>query len=278
MSGHEISPNKIAKPSYSVKSDSMNLLFESISPKTENYGKTIRTINDEVHFEWYNLSKDKQKFGLIFNDSIAQKKNKRTISDAIYDTIIFNLSGVTVKKDNKWGILQQTEGKLTSIITYDTLIPMRNDGFCVKQNNKWGALNGNGSLAVEIKYDSILSNFDDSNWFFSNVFVQYEGKWGIVERKKNTRNKSKIKNKTLLPFKYDSFKPVKGLWNYVIVEKDRKYGVLRKIMDYTVLLKIKYNDIDGTFYHPIWTSVFYKIKNEKGDWVYISEKGTKHWE
>ncbi|MCL2074388.1 MAG: WG repeat-containing protein [Marinilabiliaceae bacterium] len=87
----------------------------------------------------------------------------------------------SVKKDNKWGIID-LEGTITIPVQYDEIDDFRiaSHGFLkVKKEGKWGVLNFNGNPLTSCEYDNIKFEYDkeEEKVVFS---VKKDKKWDLI--------------------------------------------------------------------------------------------------
>ena len=126
----------------------------------------------DKHADGFISVKKDNKWGII---KVIDKKIVEIINIE-YESIGYFSDKIPVMKNKKWGFFDVKLGKIKIPFQYDDALYFSNYGFLVKKNNKWGIINKNNEEIVPFLFEDILDNWGDADLFP----VKKNGKWGFI--------------------------------------------------------------------------------------------------
>jgi hypothetical protein len=209
------SKNEIVVPIIYTETDVSLTDFTRVSTGGKLYGyidtknKTVVTIKykslsrfNASGYAVANEKMDADKFGSIDKAGIV-------VIPFVYEDIIWDGEFAIIKKNGKWGVLNDRGQTLISPI-YDSQISWNNQGIAyVSKSNKYGAIDKTGKTIIPFNYCDLGQVNEDV------IFCQ-DGKWGIMDLNQNF---------TIKP-EYDDFFYFKD--GYACVKQNGNYGLLIK--------------------------------------------------
>ncbi len=157
----------------------------------------------EAHDEFFELKKE------AFSKLVTQG-GKPIINeeDGVEDIGHFSESYFSIKKNGRWGFIDQT-GKLRISNRYDSVHIFHEDLAAIKLRNKWGFIDKDEKLVIQPYYDQISS---------------FKNELAIV----TSNNLSGLINKNGEVLVELSFKTIERLWNdnYKIKDQSDRYGLV----------------------------------------------------
>lgn len=125
--------------------------------------------------------------------------NKRTSMECFYDTLYTLVGcrysrnklsedrGMILKKDGKWGLVDEKDNSIKIPYDYDSLIVFNMHNYLIYlENNKWGVIDENGKKMTEAIYDRIAWKVGDTpykrigNYSYKTTYFEKEGYGGIL--------------------------------------------------------------------------------------------------
>ncbi len=147
--------------------------------------------------------------------SFLSRKGEYVYKERYSDTRGFREYETLVQQNGKWGIINDSTGAEVFPCQYDS-IEVHGKMFArFLRDGKWSALNV--ETRQELPFDMIKSPHEVSG---RAVFVQKNGKWGIVS---DTRNDA---GAVVVPCQYDYIKEAFRIDDYVLVRRGTKYGLV----------------------------------------------------
>lgn len=184
--------------------------------------------------EYYNARKGK--IYSIFNRAL---KKIGESYEPVYNDFSIKTPFVVFKNlNNKYGMVA-SNGEEILPFNFDEIYKIESTNFfLVSQKNKFGIVDNEGTTKIPIQYKEIYSlydKFDDEDLRKKNLF--------IAENKVIN-----IENQILIDG-YNSISPIFNNHNYLIVSKNKKYGIIN--IDKNVILPLEYDEISNwTEYGP----------------------------
>lgn len=107
--------------------------------------------------------------------------NGKQITECMYDNYSMNWADLScglipLKRNNKWGVVSTSDGKITVLFKYDSIGKKYNDKFIARYETKYGVINSQDSIIIDFIYDVLY--FRDS---IGNLSAKYKGKYGILD-------------------------------------------------------------------------------------------------
>lgn len=184
--------------------------------------------------EYYNARKGK--IYSIFNRYL---KKLGESYEPVYNDFSVKTPFVIFKNlENKYGMVA-SNGKEIIPFDFDGIYKIEKTNFySVSQNNKFGVINNKGEILIPIHYNQIYSlydKFDDEELRKKNLFV--------------ADNKIININNKVLIHGYNSIVPIFNNHSYLIVSKNKKFGIID--INKKIILPLEYDEISNwTEYGP----------------------------
>jgi len=206
----------------------------------------INYFDDNHSFsEYYNAKKGK--IYTIFN------RNLKKIGESfepVYNDFSNDTSTLIFKDlNNKYGMVN-SEGQLLIPFKFDEMFEIENTQFFkISEGNKFGVIDEKGKIKIPIQYKQIYSlydKFDDEEFLKKNLFIADDKVINI--------------NNQVLIDGYNSVTPVFNNHSFLIVSKNKKFGIID--IDKQIFLPLEYDEISNwTEYGPQHSKFI--IKNGK---------------
>ncbi|SMC78341.1 WG repeat-containing protein [Moheibacter sediminis] len=212
-----------------------------------------KTIRYDEHRRLYFLTHEQNLQGLYIENSKVYLKPEY---QAIHTD---GTSYITLKKNNKYGLINYKGVEVLPMIYEETLYQSTNSNFKVKKDGKYGWVNADGSVLVPAIYDK-LDNFYDKSSFTKGLL---DGKYGIL---------SIANNEIIIPFQFDEIYEYYD--RYLLVEKDKKRGLYdtngKKITEVSYD-GFKRSDTEGSQMIFPMKDKFYSVLDKNGNLKYQNE-------
>ena len=152
---------------------------------------------------------------------------------SMYDNrISFSNGFAIVKKDNKYGFINEANNLVIPLKYEDTNSFNEKNYAWVKLNGKWGLIDQTGKTVI-------LHNYDEIDNGYGGTYVKLNGKWGFVD---------KTTLKEIVSCKYD--KIITSEQGGIFVKSNEKWGFIDKKTSKEII-PCKYDDIE-ICYNSMW--------------------------